>query len=273
MVCYKDEIDFFKWQVKEDQEVFMPRKEDEFTICKQLVRMRFNKIEHLYIDSKNFKKMFLRSIDLLGAKTKEYYKDATSKLEIDRTPKLVNGDSIIVGNSKDQTAYITNRKSREDDFIAFSHEMGHYKVIVDSSHGDYFEYGEVLPMFLEYLSCKTINEKNAYEMFLRNRLQAVKSDAQEYFKLRNTLKGNNSAKDEYIRLEMKNRMRYFISVDYVLQLIERFKKDRSEVSRAIDEYLIDHNTFKNLESRLDIDTTGCKTLLRRANYYVGGPRL
>ncbi len=273
MVCYKDEIESFKWQVEADKEIFMPRKEDEFAICRQLIRMSFNKIEHLNVDHRNFKKLFLRSIDPLGAKTKDYYVEATSKIGLERTSKIRNGDSIIVGNSKDQTAYITNRKTREDDFFAFSHEMGHYKVIVDSSHGDYFEYGEVLPIFFEYLACKTIDEKNAFEMFLRNRLQAVKGDAQDYFKLRSDLRGNKSAKDEYTRLEIKHRMRYFISVDYVLQLIERFKKDRSEVSRAIDEYLIDHNTFKNLESRLDIDTTGCKTLLRRANYYVRGPKL
>ena len=60
------------------------------------------------------------------------------------------------------------------------HEAGHAKAIMQGCNNDYFEYGEVLPIFLEYLGCKAIESKDAYELFLMNRLNAVKKDALQF---------------------------------------------------------------------------------------------
>ena len=62
--------------------------------------------------------------------------------------------------------------------------------------------------------------------------------------------------------------RYFISTDYVLQLIERFKQDYRAVIAGIDDYLVRQGTFRNLEDKLDIDTEDCRKLLKTANQFI-----
>ena len=264
---YKQEVYAFYEQLKTYDEQLMDREYDYIGICKELSKMHLEKRVKKNVDFKSIKNLFVRTIAPLGKDTNDYYRNTISKMKIDRTSELASGDALIVGNDKGKTIFLTNRSFKDIDFIAFSHELGHTPAIDFTTSKDYYEYGEVLSMFFEYLSCKTIEERDAYELFLRERLISVKEDSFTLLRAKKEFKNNDSYKDQFIECTGKSIFRYFISLDYTLQLIERYKQDRQVVNDSIDSIIVDRNNFRKLEERLDIDTRDCKTLIKTSRRF------
>ena len=263
----KDEAFLFE-QMDLPGEIPMNRYYDRVGIAKTLSRMRLGKERYRDMSFDDAKLLFYKAIKPLGKDSQDYLRSSYEKIKIRRVPELRNGDAELVGNSKVQNLYITNRALKENDFVALVHETGHTEAIIHGCHGDYFEYGEVLPMFLEYLGCKAIESKDAYELFLMNRLNAIKKDALQFLSDKKEYRGRRTEQDLELLADMLNLFRYFISTDYVLQLIERFKQDYRAVIAGIDDYLVRQGTFRNLEDKLDIDTEGCQKLLKTAKPFI-----
>lgn len=262
-----DEVFLFE-QMDLPGEIPMNRYYDRVDIAKNLSRMRLGKERYRDISFDDAKLLFYKAIKPLGKDSQDYLRSAYEKIKIKRVPELRNGDAELVGNSKVQNLYITNRALKDNDFIALVHETGHAKAIMQGCNNDYFEYGEVLPIFLEYLGCKAIESKDAYELFLMNRLNAVKKDALQFLSDKKAYRGRRTEQDLALLADMLYLFRYFISTDYVLQLIERFKQDYRAVIAGIDDYLVRQGTFRNLEDKLDIDTEDCRKLLKTANQFI-----
>ncbi len=148
--------------------------------------------------------------------------------------------------------------------IALSHEYGHAPTYVNphKNKKEFYEYVEVLPIFFEYLACLALDRENAMKKFLDIRLDLIKEGAQDFFHQKKSVRGNGSYSDQHYINNMDDAYKYIKSFEYVLQLIDRFHEDSNMVNKELDKYVYGEKTMRELSSSLDINTAGCKKLLK-----------
>lgn len=263
MANYKEEVEAFKGDLKLFDEVLVKSYEDQYGICKELSSINAKYYLGNKMDSSNIKNLFLGAIKPLNYRIVDYYRGISSKVDIDRNPYLMNGDALIT-QSDPLKIYITSNEFRDSDFIAFSHEFGHIPQIENTTNHDSYFYGEILPIFLEYLACTKIDKNNAFELFLKQRMYDVKKSSKIYLDLQKEIRRSSSYKLEALKNRQLETIRYLKSFDYVIQLIDRFKDSRTDVISELEEVLFNKNTFSKMEKRLDIDTDGCRRLIKEA---------
>ena len=263
-INYKEEILGFERALKSNKAILMPQEEDEVLVCKQLQRMHVDKFNRRPIDFDSVKSLFLGNISILGDKTKLYYGQRGPLIKIERTCELKPGYAEIVGFPKKEKIYVTNRQFTDEDFIAVSHEFGHVPTLENPAKDEYFEYFEVLPMYLEYLACLGIDKEKAMDLFLKIRLDSVKRESKFYLDHTRQIKNNNSNSDKMHTLLRRDYYKYIKSLEFVLQLIERANGDQEKVNELLDQVVLGQRAIKDIRKPLDIDTTGCKQLLKIA---------
>jgi len=252
-----DEIDNFDLFVKYYNQDLIKLEEKDYEICRRFSSYNATKYDGINLNYAKLYKMFLKSIDSLGNDTKEYYRNTnvTIKRVISES-----GYAEIVGNTKQQTIYLNKAHLKDIDFIAYSHEMGHIPSLKSGDHFDFLEYGEILPIFFEYLAALYLDKDNTDTLFLMNRLDAGEIASFLFIESNAMIKGNGSIGDKMLYNEMREHYKYIISLEYALNLIELYHTDRIEFNKYLDNIIIGKNNFKELEKNLNLDIKSYKKL-------------
>jgi hypothetical protein len=262
---FKEECFLFNALLRDSNYKLKEVSENDRNVCKIISNLKIVPVEALSFNYKNIKKIFLSSIYNLGKDTKEYYKTCLPHIKKIKVSAFDNGYAEIAGDSKKQSIYITKKPFKDVDFIAFSHELGHVPYLINGAKGDYFEYSEVLSIFLEYLACINLYEDKAKEFFLRIRMLIAKDEAKSY--LYDYNESSNIDNYQYIHFAnmKRNNIKYIYSLEYVLYLIEMFQTDKKELNKIIDSIICESSTFKKYEKDLGFDISSCKRLIKEAS--------
>ena len=265
-INYKEEVKGFERHLTNHNAIIMPIEDSSFEICKTISQIKSTKYKITSFDFSKIEPLFLSQITILGEDTKSFYQEKVSKVRVKREGFLRNGDAQIFGFKGKQIIYVTNKAYKDIDFVAYSHELGHIPSFETSKsdNKDYYEYLETLPMYFEYLACKTLDKDNAKNILLDIRLDLLKKEAQGYFSQKKQIKNNNSYADQFFKNGMIESYKYLKSFDFALQLIDRADTDQQAVNNEIDMYVTGEKTMREVAKSLSISTAGCTKLLQVA---------
>ena len=220
---------------------------------------------------------FRKTISFLGEDTVEFFKKHMDHISFNTTYDFKNGEATMeIWGSKryidrkytSLVFYNTDKAYKQGDFIASCEQFGRIPGIINTTHKDYFEYGNVLPYFCSYLACKDVNEKEAYKTFLEFQLKDIQRDAKKAPKFASAGREAEYQNEKRLFSLIHNfNMRYVRSLDYALQLIERYEQDPSTVTQELRDYLWNSKNFIQIGEDLDISTEGCKKLLKETERY------
>ena len=265
-INYKEEVNGFERHLANHNAVIMPTEDNQYEICKIISQIKSPKYKMTSFDFSKIEPLFLSQIKILGKETKDFYQEKISKVRVKREGFLRNGDAQIYGFKGKQIIYATNKTYKDIDFIAYSHELGHIPSFETSKsdNKDYYEYLETLPMYFEYLACRTLDTGNAKKILLDTRLNLLKKEAQGYFSQKKQIKNNNSYADQFFRNGMIESYKYLKSFDFTLQLIDKADSDQQAVNNELDMYVTGEKTMREVAKSLSINTAGCTKLLKVA---------
>ena len=254
--------------LEERDEVLMRPDPEETSLCASLYQMHSKKLEGSDLDHSKIQNLFIASLEPLGENMQDYFNGVQKRIVLKRSTCLDNGQGSAMRKDGTTTVFTTDKPTKTIDLMAYAHEMGHIPAYDDKTRKDYFEYGNVLPMFFEYLSCKQLKASDYYRYFLDWKSHEIKTTAQSYL----SRKKNNSELGRglikvYNASEMRYNMRIIKSLDYTLQLIAKFNANRAQVNQELDDFIIGATNFRQMEGPLKINTNGCKTLLRETKRY------
>ncbi len=260
---YKLEVEEFHRSLDMHNLTLMPCEDDAHEICKQLIGLKSRNYKATSFNFSKIKEIFFNQISILGDDTKLFYEKRFPKIKV-KKENYRNGDAEIYGNSSKQVIYVTNREFKDIDYIAISHEYGHVPTFVNPPRKkfEYYEYLETFPMYLEYLAWLSLDKENAINKFLDVRLDLIKGEAQNFFKEKKKVRGNGSYSDQYYIISMDKSFKYIKSFEYALQLIDRAHDDQNKVNFELDKYVSGEKTMRELKDSLEIDTAGCKKILK-----------
>lgn len=244
---------------------------DSNEVCKILAEKKVESVagDPVKLRRRQVKSLFLGAVEKLGRDTSSFYEKEVPKVKIKKTDRFPNGEIILPGGAaifrRDNSGVIyTHKKDHTTkDIVAMFHEFGHLPLIVNGANGDYYEYQEVLPIYMERFGFNAIDESNAKEMFERTNLGIAIAQAKDlmYYVEHDT--DQNRAMKRINEINRRTCFSYIKSFEYVLQLLERYQEDHRAVDKAIDKVINGESSFKGIERTLDIDTKGCKKILSR----------
>lgn len=235
---------------------------NEKEICDIISNFQVGNIKITRFNSEEIKKLFLSSIKDLGNDTKDYFNKVLPNIKIVKSKYIETGYAEIIGNSKKQNVYITNKKMHDMDFIACCHEFGHIPYLQKGANGDYFEYSEILSIFFEYLACLYLYKQDAYNIFLNQRLKISKDEANSYLELCSEDCFENKYHYYFLEDLKRDNLKYILSLDYALKLIDFYNNNIEEIKNLIDSIICGFSSFKLEKDRLGIDDN-CNTLIKK----------
>lgn len=265
MINYKEESLMFDEFLKINNYSKKELSEKETNICNDLSKIIVIKPINIKFNYRNINKLFLESIKDLDNNTIDFYKKIIPNIKRHRSMHYKNGEAELVGNSKKQEVCITRKAFKDIDFIAYSHELGHVPSLKNGARLDYFEYSEILPIFFEYLSCLVLDKENADKLFLCNRLDISKEEAKEFKDINDINCFEDKYHYSYLDYLKRDRIKYIISLEYVLNLIEIYKNDKELIKSTIDSIVTGYSSFKEIESDLDIEANDYKKIKKILN--------
>lgn len=267
-VDYKNEVEMFEKFIKRNQLDFIRRDPNEYEIQKAVSKASGKNYKGNPFEFGDLKGRFLQSITNLGIAANYFFGGRVPSLRIHRDGSIDNGELFLIngynknGSIMTQHVEMTAKPLRECDFVGFSHEMGHLKTGLYNLPHEYFEYIEAYSIFLEYLAFKEIHREDAFELFKQYRLAISKEMSSYYLKCQKDIKNNGSIRDRYFNKEQRDIVNYIISLDLALALIERYENDRKRTNGELDMYVTGKKSMREVSKSLDIDTTGCKRLMK-----------
>lgn len=215
---------------------------------------------------------FISVIESFGNKELlEYYKEKISSVPIRNTKYLKKSDSCLdicfLEDHIDFSAILMPRgKTRYADIASYSHEMGHIADMEnkDKDKVDHYEFSEVLPILLEYFTFIKLLGDAGETLFYRERLGYEKNAAVVGVSSIDFLKSELGSFDEdkYYMYDVAGTNKYLLSSDFAFQFIDLLNKDRAELYRLLSSTLMGEKSVLELGNTLDIDTSGCKRLIK-----------
>lgn len=259
---YEEEIDNFERTIKDSSFTFL-NNQDYTELLDVFSRLNLTESYGKLLKSVDMKTLFLDTIKKMGKDTQDFYNKHMPKIKLIRDPYIGHDEAYSLGHEKTQIIYITNEPLFSYDFACFSHELGHVPEFIKIAKEDYFEYYEALPMLMEYLAWHKVDGIEGIAEFLRNRLAILKESAQVFF-FYNYLEELDDVGKKYLEMKKKRVESYFHSLEYVLTLIERISDDEEYSLKEVDKYVTGDKSLKEIGKTLDIDTNGCKKLIKIA---------
>ena len=259
---YKYEADMFEEYLKSEKLELMKQNKNEYDIAKTISNISIKK--NISKDFDNFNNTFINSINILGKRTTDFFQNTLPKLKIVRSNSLKHGEAFLIGYEKQQNVVITDKPLKDIDYVTYSHELGHVPQMIKKVPNEYYEYIEAYPILLEYLACKEINPQNAFELFKSIRFNDTKDMATLYLKYQREIRNNGSHHDRYFETQKREVMKYIISLELALKLIDRIENDSKKTLPLLEKYVMREKSMKEVGTSLGIDTTGCKKLIRVA---------
>lgn len=261
-IDYRNEVESFNEGLRLNNFSLMPTKGDEFGICKKLIETSAPVYLGKRVNEEEFKPHFIRTISIIGKKTLEFYAKNGEKVEIVRTREMNNGESMLEGNNTRQRILLTSKPLREIDLIAYCHEFGHVPTLLKPHKNEYYELSEVFSMFVEYLAKYQMDPQSVREIMTKLRLASTKESATYFLDSQRKIKNNNSYKDRFYKASQREDMKYIRSLEFVLQLLNIFKKDRQKVTEELEKYVLSEKSMKEIGETFGIKTEGCPNVLR-----------
>lgn len=219
------------------------------------------------INENNLYKSFLSSLEEFDSDLiYDYYCKLLNRIKLVRS-KSVEGDDaeleydIVKGKTTKFYLNLPKTKLTITNQIGFAHEMGHVPEI-DKPRKSFLEYSETLPMFFEYIaSLECYGANNAKDNFLCERLSMELIEASNMLKIFKKCNSKDNTESLYYTQLFADNYKFLESLDYALQLIDIYEYDKFSVTEEIEK-IINGKSLIDVSNDLEIDTSGCKRLLK-----------
>lgn len=264
---YKEEIETYEFIIRYNNQKLIDFLGNEIIVCDNLSRIDVPQYYGKKINYDQINKLFFDSIKTLNKDTIDYFKEEVPKIKKERTNFFENGEAQLVGNSKKQEVHLTANDFKEIDLVAFSHEMGHIPTLKRGCLNDYYEYQEVLSIFLEYLSWVKIDKENAKKLFVNQRLNVSSEESNNVLNFYFDLEPEGEYREKLCEYRIRDAYKYILSFEYALKLVDLYEKDREYLTKLINDYLFNFKPFNELERTFDSDIRECKNILDLCKKY------
>lgn len=266
IVNFEEEVKKFTNGISRFKMLMLPKDKNEYMINRNLAKATIEPVRFSQIDESNFEeefeRLFISNIHFFGKNIARYYRSLMSNVTIVRDKDFENGAAQIELYKGKITLTLTQNHLTLEDFIAYSHELGHLPSFVNPVEHEYYDYSETLPIFMEYLACGMIDTENKMDLFLRNRLDSTRSDAIDFLYYYGKLRDDYSYREKFLIIQLRETMMYNRSFDFALQLINRLKNNSDEIRYQLIQNIFSEKSFKEIAEDLGIKTDGCKNLLK-----------
>lgn len=209
---------------------------------------------------------FLRSLEIFKSSLiTDYFSARTKNLKVIKSKGCTSEKiKLLYKNNEGRPIslklVIPSKKLTMDDQIAYAHEIGHIPGI-ELSNEKYIEYGEVLPMFLEFVTDMRRQPRfdAAFDKFLFGRLPYEQEVARDMMKMLKDLGFSKKKISPEQRMIVGDWYSFIESLEYAIQLIYVAKDDMEAVTEEL-EGLLAGKTLEDVAKNLGIETEGCKML-------------
>ena len=266
---YQEKVLIFNHQLDSKKNTLCTNTSDYRRVCEVLKNIDSVPFVGEKASIRDVKNLFLGSIETLGKDTIHFYREELPKVRIKKKKNfpgqvhIEKGSAGIFELGKKYVLFTHKKDHITNDLVAINHEFGHIPVMKNTANGDFYDYDEVLPIFFEYLSYKSIYGDVGKYLFVQDRMNISKYEAEVFLSFAARKNCDQSIRDRYLSNCMRRSFKYIKSFEYVLQLLDRDEEDHELVSNAIDKIVDGESTFKDQEKYLDIDTHGCKKILSK----------
>lgn len=241
-------------------------RQEIFKIARKISRYSLYDVEEskIKINEGTLFNSFFHSLEFFNSdKIYNYFKDHSERLKLVRSNKVFLDDAELDYDLRENKTkfYLHLPKTRltVTNQLGFSHEMGHIPEI-DRPRHSFFEYGETLPIFFEYITALSMYEKDALDKFSQERLKMIIDDSINILNLYKKCEVKNNVQSLFFKQEFADCYKFLESTDFVLQLIDLLKYDKEKVVKEV-ESVIDGKSLIDVQEDLNIETNGCKRLL------------
>ena len=225
-----------------------------------------------FVKSKSIVPIFIEVIKDLGDKRLlDYYLEKVSEIPMERTRLLSKNNSclehyFLEDYIKFSAILVPKGLFRYSDVASYAHEMGHVADMENKNREkkDYYEYSEVLSILLEYFTFLKLMGNRGDNIFYRERLVCERNASKAAISSINRLKSEFGSSDEhkYYTYDIADSNKYLRSSDFAFQFIDLLGEDRAELCRLLTSTLMGERTVAELGESLDINTDGCKRLVK-----------
>ncbi len=254
------EINDFYEQMKKDHTVFTLEDLNTDFFLSLCNCEKKNYLGEDFLD--DFELSFFHMIDSFPDSIKQFYYENLPHVSIYHDPHLEHGFSYLEGDLNIHGIILPDGKMKEVDFFSYCHELGHLPTLMNPTMEEAFEYGEVFPMFLEYLACTYNNPEDGYQNYLSMMKWLLKEFSISYLKY-DQLESNDYIKKLYASIQKKEHQKYFYSFDFCLQLIDKYQENSQSVFNQISLYVLGKKSMKEISNDLNIHVNGCQEIERR----------
>ena len=201
-------------------------------------------------------------IDLMSA---YYFKTIILK---DKERTIKDSYSTIYYEKDNNFNYSINSPDQEKDtsmlYASYAHELIHFPQLLRNRNYEYMEYSEALSIFFEYLMYEKMSNGNGEIILSNNRVVQLYDNIVDFktdlfYAKNNYLLG--LPRDSF-SICLADYLSYYESLEYVLQLIEYYKKNKEKTSDLIYRVLFDESSMKNEAEKLGIETKNYPKLVK-----------
>ena len=241
----------------------------KYDYCNQYTLQKMKKLSNVNIPSAFKKKEIITNVSCIDAiskvldemdedkiidffETSLYYARFIEKdIDVEESKSRV-----LLDNSKLLFEVIVPNTDHNSDLLNASiiHELAHFSLIYCKDNVDYLEYSETLPIFFEYMSYCALDKENGYDCFINNRLGMLKANIEDLKQdIMYALNPSylNIAQENYV-YSIASNITYLESIEFVLQLIEARKNEKTSIDKLIGRALVGEETLKGMEEKIGL---------------------
>jgi hypothetical protein len=245
----------FEERLKEFNYILKAKDVNEREVCEELSKLRTRKFIGRQFKDKNLDKRFIHSLRKLNPDLIEFYKN--NEIKVVRNKSFQNGVVKLIDEEGTKQIALTDKPLKESDFTSYAYTLGSVPTLINDYKEEYYDYQKVFPIFLEYLACLELDKENGKDMFMNIRMDKSKRMALFYLFYDNNVEHDRKFNNNKIEV-----FKHIRSLEFVLELIDKMKEDRSVVNDELSKYVLESKSLREVGETLDISTTGCKKLLK-----------
>mgnify|MGYP003571307628 CR=1 FL=1 len=242
-------------------------RQEIFKISRKISRYNFELVDESRkkINEDDLFKNFFHSLEFFNSyKIYDYFKNHAEKIKLVRSNKVYLDDAELDYDLRDEKPkfYLHLPKTRLTitNQLGFAHEMGHIPEI-DTPRHSFLEYVETLPIFFEYVTAISMYQCDALDNFSLERLNMIIDDSINIQDLYKRCEVKNNVQSLFFKQEFAECYKFLESTDFALQLIDLSLTNKERIIKEVEE-IIDGKSLIDVQEDLNIDTSGCKRLLK-----------
>jgi hypothetical protein len=228
---------------------------NEREVCEELSKLKTRKFIGRQFKDKELDKRFIHSIRKLNPDIIEFYKNSDIKLV--RNKSFQTGVVKLIEEEGTRQIALTDKPLKQSDFTSYAYTLGSVPTIVNEYQEEYYDYQKVFPIFLEYLACLELDKEHGKDIFVDIRMDKSKRMALFYLFYDNNVEHDRKFENNKVEV-----FKHIKSLEFVLELLDKMKEDRSVVNDELSKYVLEGKSFREIGETLDISATGSKKLLK-----------